>query len=202
MIIFCNQIVFPAGMRCLWEISIRSPLSETSQRPLRNISKEKTFLWRLKDISKEMSFAWRLSDVSNISQKSCLLRNISETSQKHLLQVFVIFQKYPTIMVSRNFRRVTEILDKIDMGPLETPKKWKVFWEQWIVINQVCHEYQWADICVRVLASKQSSKSYLNLSALFTIFSDFFRLIRLFISCCLCLKYRNFRQVKDKMLRN
>ena len=37
----------PAGIRCLWEISIRSPLRETSQRPFRNISKEMTFLRRL-----------------------------------------------------------------------------------------------------------------------------------------------------------
>ena len=38
---------YPAGMRCLWEISIRSPLKERSQRPLRNIWKEMAFLWRL-----------------------------------------------------------------------------------------------------------------------------------------------------------
>ena len=37
----------PAGMRCLWDVSNRSPLRETSQRPLRNISKETSFLRRL-----------------------------------------------------------------------------------------------------------------------------------------------------------
>ena len=37
----------PAGMACLWEISIIPPLRETSQRPLRNISKKMTFLRRL-----------------------------------------------------------------------------------------------------------------------------------------------------------
>ena len=34
-----SKTLIPAGMRCLWEISIRSPLKVTSQRPLRNISK-------------------------------------------------------------------------------------------------------------------------------------------------------------------
>ena len=35
---------YPAGMRCLWEISIKSTLRQTTQRPLRIISKETTFL--------------------------------------------------------------------------------------------------------------------------------------------------------------
>ena len=35
---------YPANLRCLSKISIRSPLRETSQRPLRNILKEITFL--------------------------------------------------------------------------------------------------------------------------------------------------------------
>ena len=50
---------FPAVMRCLWEISIRSPLRETSQRPLRNISRDDffvTYLRPFKNISKRMSF--------------------------------------------------------------------------------------------------------------------------------------------------
>ena len=37
----------PARIRCLWDVSIRSPLRETSQRPLGNISKETHFLLRL-----------------------------------------------------------------------------------------------------------------------------------------------------------
>ena len=51
------------GMRCLWEISIRSLLGETAQRPLRNLSKKMIFvtsLRRLKYISKKMSILWRL----------------------------------------------------------------------------------------------------------------------------------------------
>ena len=56
-------IYIPAGMRCLWEISIRSPLRKTSRRPLRNVSKKMTFvisLRCLKYLSKEISFLWRL----------------------------------------------------------------------------------------------------------------------------------------------
>ena len=56
-------------------------------------------------------------------------------------------------MVSCDFCRVITISDKIDAGPLETLKKLNI-----LKINQACHEYQWADICVRVLASQQSSK--------------------------------------------
>ena len=60
---------------------------------------------------------------------------------------------------SCDFSNVITISDKIDVGPLQTLKKWKVFWEQCIAINLVGHEYQWANICVRVLASQRSSKS-------------------------------------------
>ena len=62
---------FPSGMRCFWEISIRSLLRETSQRPLTNISKGMTFLWRL-------------YDVSNTSQKRCIFCDIFIMFQKHL----------------------------------------------------------------------------------------------------------------------
>ena len=58
--IYFLTILDLAGMKCLWEISIRSPLRETSQRPLRNISKVwifcNVFKRRLKYISKKMSF--------------------------------------------------------------------------------------------------------------------------------------------------
>ena len=61
----------PAGMRRLWDISIRSPLRETSQRHLR-------------DISKKTSFLRRLWDISNTSQKIRLSCDIFEMSQMHL----------------------------------------------------------------------------------------------------------------------
>ena len=47
------------------------------------------------------------------------LRHLKNISQKYLW----FFQKYPTKMVSFDLRRVTEISDKIDVGPLETVKK-------------------------------------------------------------------------------
>ena len=51
----------------------------------------------------------------------------SETYQKHLLQVFVTFQKYPTKIVSCDFRRVIKISDKIDVGPLKSSQQMKSF---------------------------------------------------------------------------
>ena len=56
--------------------------------------------------------------------KRCLFLNVSEMPQKHLSQMLVIFQKYPTKIVPCDFRRVTEIFDKIDVGNTqETLKK-------------------------------------------------------------------------------
>ena len=54
-----------------------------------------------------------------LSRKRYLLREVSEMSQKHLSKVFVIFQNYPTKMVSCDFRMVIIISDKIDVKPLE-----------------------------------------------------------------------------------
>ena len=144
----------------LRDLSQISTETETLQRPLRNISLERedffvTSLRRLKYISKKSLLCDVLRRLKHISQKRCLFRDVSETSQKHLSQVFVIFQKYPTKIISCDFRRVITISDKIDKGPLETLKKLDVFWEQCIDINQVCHEHQWAEFCVRVLGSQR-----------------------------------------------
>ena len=114
-------INIPGGMRYLWEIPIRSPLRETSQRPLRNISKR--------------CLLCNIFKISGISQKRCLFRDVSVTSHKHLSQVFLVFQKYPTRMISCDFRKVITISDKIDVEPLETLKKWKVFWKQSSVMS-------------------------------------------------------------------
>ena len=89
-----------AKTRCLWDASIRSPLAEISQRPLRNISKDIFFersLRRLKYISKKMSFC----DVFKESQKFSKrwFCDVLDTSQKYILKVFVTIQKYPTKMV-------------------------------------------------------------------------------------------------------
>ena len=59
-------------------------------------------------------------------------------------------------------RATHHISDKIDVTPLETLKKLNDFWERYIAINQVCHEYQWAGICMIVGV----------LDVLFTTFSN------------------------------
>ena len=131
-------------MRCLSEISIRYPLTETS--------------WDLLETSQKgwlFCFVFKTSQIN--LKKDCLFRDVSETAQKHLSQVFVIFQKYPTEMILCHFPRVITISVKINMGPLEALKKWNIFLEQCIDINQLCHGYQWADFCVRVLVSQRSS---------------------------------------------
>ena len=138
----------------LKQMSIARDISETSQKYLKRHDIFVMSLRRLKYISKKMSFLWRFYNVF-IFQKGCLSRDVSETSQKHLFQVFVIFQKYPKNMVSCDFWRVIKISDKIDVQPLETLKKWNIFWEHCIAINQVSNRYQWVDICVRVLTSQR-----------------------------------------------
>ena len=51
--------------------------------------------------------------------KKYLVRDFSEASQKYLLQVSVIFLKYPAKMISYDFRRLIRISDKIGVEPLE-----------------------------------------------------------------------------------
>ena len=143
------------------------------------------------------TFLKRLQDISNTSQKSCLLCDLFKTPRTYLKKdVFSVkslrhlknisgkhlFQKYPAKSFSCDFFRVITIFDKKDVGPLETLKKWNIFWEQCIDINQVFHEYQWADICVRVLASQRSSKP--SRARIIYYFQWFFRLIKLYITRC------------------
>ena len=61
-------------------------------------------------------------------------------------------------MILCYFHSVVTIFNKTHVGLLETLKKWNVFWEQCIDTNQICHEYQWVDICVRVLTSQRPSE--------------------------------------------
>ena len=124
------------SLRDLNQISIERDSSETSQKHLKRNVFFVTSLRRLKNISKKMSFAWRSYDVSGISQKRCLFRDVSETSLKHLSQVFLVFQKYNTKMISCDFRRLITISDKIEVGSPETLKKWNVSWERCIDVNQ------------------------------------------------------------------
>ena len=111
------------SLRDLNLISIERGISKTSKKHLKRDDFFVTSLRPIKEIPKKMSFVRRLCDVSCICQKRCLFRDISETSQKHLSQVFMILQKYPTIMVLRDSHRVTETFDKIRVGPLEMLNK-------------------------------------------------------------------------------
>ena len=64
-------------------------------------------------------------------------------------------------MVSCDFDRVIELSDKIDERPVRNTQEIMRFLgtvHRYLDINQVCHGYQWADICARVLASHRSSK--------------------------------------------
>ena len=105
----------------------------TSLRRLKNDVFCMMSLRRFERMSKKMSFPWHLWDVPKTS----------------LVGIYD-FSKIPHKMVLCDFRRLTEIFGKIDVGPLETFKKWN---EQCMVINQVCHKYQLADFCVRILES-------------------------------------------------
>ena len=103
-----------------------------------------------------------LIDLLEISQKRWLFCDVSET----LRLLKNISRKYSGLFKNTSqkkwfcviFRMVITISNKIDVGPLKTLKKWNVFWEQCRNINHVCHEYQWADVSVRVLVGQLSSK--------------------------------------------
>ena len=129
-----------------------------------------------------MSIAWRFQ-VSSISQKWCLFGDVSETSQKHLLQVFLIFQKCFTKIILCDFRKVITIPDKTDVEPLETLKKWNVFWEQCIDTN--IKSFMSLSRLISTWEFWQvNDRQSPEICALFTTFSDFFRLVKLYITRC------------------
>ena len=78
---------YPAGVRSLWELSIRYPLRETSQRPFRNISKEMTFCDVYKTfqihLKKDVFFVTSLRHLKNIL-KRCILCDVFKTSRTYL----------------------------------------------------------------------------------------------------------------------
>ena len=136
---------------------------KTSQIHLRKDVFFVTSLRRLKNISKKTSFLWHLWGVS-----------------KNLSQVFAVFQKYPTKMISCDFHRVITVSGKIDLGLLETLKKWNVF-RAYISIKSV--------MSISGLLSAREFWQVTDcqspiLGVLFTTFSDFFRLMKLYITCC------------------
>ena len=131
------------------------------------------------------------------SSKTCLLCDFFKTSRAYLRKdVFSVksprrlknislkyfwFFKNTSQMISCDFRRVITISDKIDVGPSETLRKWNVLWEQCIDINQsslpsgLISTWEFWQV-----KDRQNS----TVSVLFTTFSDFFRLIKLYITCC------------------
>ena len=137
---------------------------KTSQKHLKKDVFCVTSLRRLGHISKKMSFPWRLWDVSKTS----------------LASIFG-FPKICHNLISCDFRRLIAISDKIDVGPSETLKKWNVLWEHCIDINQ-------SSLPSGLISTWEfwQVKDLQNpiVSVLFTSFSDFFRLIKLHITCC------------------
>ena len=81
------QTSYPAGGRSLWELSIRYPLRETSQRPFRNISKEMTFCDIFKTyqihLKNDVFFVTSLRRLKNI-----LKRCICVTSLRRLQRIW------------------------------------------------------------------------------------------------------------------
>ena len=83
---------------------------KTSQIHLKKDIYHVTSLRRLKHILDKISILWRLWYLSKIS-----LESIYDCS------------KISTRMILCDIQRGIEISDKIDMGPLKTVRKWKVF---------------------------------------------------------------------------
>ena len=170
-------------MRCVWEISIRSPLRQTYQRPLRTSQKRWPFcdafktshihlkkdvffvtsLRRLEHISKKMSIPWRLWDVSKTS-----LTSIYD------------FSKIPHKNGLPDFRRVIKISEKIDVGSYKhSINKRNVFWEQCIDINYQSY-LSWVSLgwYLRENFGKSTIVRCI-VGVLFTTYSDFFRLMNI-----------------------
>ena len=102
-------------------------------------------------------------DVSSIAQERCLFgdvyENVSKTSLTIICGFFKISYKNDFVLTRCHY----ELSSSTETSSID--------------VNQVCHKYDRADICVRVLANQRSSKR--NKCVLFTTFSDFIRLIKL-----------------------
>ena len=131
---FCYA--FQTSQRCLF-----SDIFKTSQKLL----KEHVFSMRslrcLDHIFKKISIPWHLWDVSKTS-----LASINDFSEIAYQNDFVWYPlSYWNIWTNR-------------CGTLRNTPEMERFWELGIDINLVCHEYQLADIYMRVLTSQRSSK--------------------------------------------
>ena len=105
-------------------------------------------------------------------------------------------------MISCDFRRFITISDKIDVGPSKTLKNGKVLGEHCIGINQL-------SLPSGLISASEfwqvKDRQNPTASIPFTTFSDFFRLIKLYIpvvtiNCAnSLLKYRNLDEVTKKL---
>ena len=172
--------MFPTAIRCLWEISIRFPLTETSQRSLKVFFCD---VFKTSEIHlKKKCFS---CDVFKITEN--LKKDIySVTSQKYFLKVFVTFQKYPTKLVSCDIRRVIELSDKIDVGLSKTLKKWNVYL---LIISVV-----WPTNHLAVLECQKLSNFSNSRFIYCTCFSDFSKW-KNFITGCFNRKYGSLVEV-------
>ena len=140
MLVFCKRVlilqnknsnflipkVIPGGMKCLWDVSNRSPLREDVFFVMS--------LWRLKYISKKMSFLWPLYHVSNTSHKRCFSGDVFKASQTYLKNdvyslTSLICPKNKSWKYLWLFKNITQKwfrADKIDVWALKTLKKWNV----------------------------------------------------------------------------
>ena len=128
-------------MRCLWEISIRSLLREISQRPLSNISKELSFLWRLWDVSKTSQKRSFLCDVFKTSRAYLKKDVFPVTSLRRLKSISRKYFWFSKDTSQKWFRVISVgllqyLIKKINMGPSETLKKWNMKSNQLYQYNQ------------------------------------------------------------------
>ena len=151
------------SLRGFNQISIDTDISETSPKHLKRGVFCVASLRCLGHISKKMFFPLYFWDVSKTSLASIL-----------------VFLKYITKMISCDFCRLITISDKIDVAPSETLRKWNALWEHCIDINQ-------SSLPSGLISTWEfwEVKDLENtiVSVLFTTFSDFFRLIKLYITC-------------------
>ena len=90
-----------------------------------DVLKKQCISWEFCEISKNTFFTEHLWATA---PQICIFLDVSETSKKYLSQI-------PHKNGFAWFAGVIEISDKIDVRPLETLKKWNVFWKQCIAIN-------------------------------------------------------------------
>ena len=148
----------------------QSPLRETSQRPLRNISKETSFCDIFKTTQiyvKKMSFFWHLEDSQIHLKRDAFLRRLSRRLKYISKKIYLfrdIFKALKIYLKKDDFHVTSLRLLK------HISKKMFILW--WLCVirpKYLSWNYQWADLCMlfislvwatnrlAVLACQQSS---------------------------------------------